>query len=88
MPDTGLFCGAKRQAKKHSNVSANWAEIIVSNCFVSVRAAGETRKVYLTKNPLSCQAEAVAFAEEVIALRSAEYVKRNLVPHPTQLVIK
>ena len=93
LPETGLFCGAKRSAKKWAKLtSENWAEISVESNFPQVRTVfiqdgqRKSRKFYLVKTAFASRDEAVAFACEAIRLRSAEYVAQGFAPHPTEIV--
>lgn len=93
LPETGLFCGAKRSAKKWAKpTSENWAEISVESNFPQVRTVfiqdgqRKSRRFYLVKTAFASRDEAVAFASEVIRLRNAEYVAQGFAPHPTKIV--
>lgn len=94
MPDTGLWCGIKKKAKRFAQVDRNWSDLKIQKAysrkgyFVIVKYAGVRYEKYLNKNPIESLDEAKAFAEEVLRLRGAEYEKRGFVPHPTRLNIE
>lgn len=91
MPETGEFCGARKQAKrfakslqKYKNIS----EVVVSRGWVTFFYVGESRARYATTKPFGSASEAVAFAKEMIAARSEWYTNNGFAPHPTLLTIK
>lgn len=93
MPDTGLFCGIKKKARRFARVDQNWASITVRRAFGNrvgffcvARYASSKYEKYLNSKPFDSHEEAVEFAEEVIRLRSETYSKSGFQPHPTQLI--
>lgn len=92
MPETGLYCGAIKRAKKHATGKGNWAEVSVAAGFkgywVSARLAGESRSFYLEKKPFTDLQEAIAYAEAAINARGEAAAARSLAPHPTELIVK
>jgi hypothetical protein len=92
MPETGLFCGAIKKAKKHAKTPGNWAEVLVASGYkgfwVSRKLAGESRHQYLENKPFETQDEAVAYAKAAIESRAENNRSRKLIPHPTLLTVK
>lgn len=91
VPDTGLFCGSARKAKKHAATPGNWAEVRVMlgyrGYWVERKLAGESRFVALARVPFASQAEAVVYAEAAIAARGEFNRSRGFMPHPTLLQV-
>ncbi len=95
IPDTGLFCGIKKKAKRFARIDRNWSDLFIrpayrpmNGYFIIAKYASSTYEKYLNSNPIESFDEAKAFADEVLKLRGAEYEKQGFVPHPTRLVVE
>ncbi len=89
MPDTGLFCGIKKKAKKFAKTDRNWSDLVITNnLLVYARFAGTKYDKYLVSKPFEHLNEAVAFCDEVLRLRGEDYSKRGFVPHPTRFLVE
>ena len=87
MPESGMFCGAKKQARKWAKTPAKWRKItITSRLFVTATEIGSTRDFYLSKKPFVTRDEANAFVAEVLRLRAQEANAAGMMAHPTEIV--
>jgi len=91
MPETGLFCGAMKKAKKHAQTAGNWSELTVKagykGYWVEATVVGMKYKLVLEKKPFESLDEAVAYAEAALRHRADFNRSKRLQPHPTLLTI-
>lgn len=83
IPDTGLYCGLGKKARRHRHIDRNWSDIVITQTlFVYARYAGSGYEKYLVKSPFGSIEEASAFVAEVLKIRGEEYRRQGAVAPP------